>query len=397
MKFKRKIYSKLLDWKNNDSDRYALLIEGARRIGKSTIVEEFAKHEYKSYILIDFSDNQEDVISLFNEMTDLDFLFLRLQSIYHVNLIEKESLIIFDEVQFCPKARQAIKALVKDGRYNYIETGSLISIEQNVKDILIPSEDMVINMYPMDFLEFLEAIGQSSTIQLLKYYLSNNKSMTDNENRELLKKFRLYMLVGGMPQAVSTYIENNSFAEVEKVKRVILRLYHQDFYKLDDSGRLSKLFDTIPSALEHNKNRYNISSVLNQRITDSTSERLLSQLIDSKTVIPSYHVANPGPSLAQTKELDKFKLFIADTGLFCTLMFYDRYENEEPYNDLYQKLFSDKLSANLGYLYENAVAQQISSNGYNVYYHTFPNATSHRNYEIDFIYIKVPLPHYQSS
>ena len=385
MIFKRKIYSKLLDWKNTYSSNYALLIEGARRIGKSTIVEEFAKHEYKSYILINFQEASEEVISLWNDISDLDFIFLRIQSIYHVNLTEKESLIIFDEVQYCPKARQAIKALVKDGRYNYIETGSLISIKRNVSNILIPSEEMRINMYPMDFLEFLEAIDHSNTIQLLEYYISNNKSMTDNENRELMKLFRLYMLIGGMPQAVSAYIEKNNFAYVEKVKRTIIDLYDREFYKLDNSGKLSKLFNNIPSNLEHNKNRYNINRILEKQLSESSKQKLFSYLIDSKTVLPSFHVAKPGSGLTQTKELDKYKLFLVDSGLFCTLMFYDRNDNEEVYNDLYQKLFSDKLSANLGYLYENVVATQIASNGYNLYYHTFPNDTGHRNYEIDFL------------
>ena len=308
-------------------------------VNQQTIVEEFAKHEYKSYLLINSAEASDEVISLWNDISDLDFIFLRLQSIYNINLTEKESLIIFDEVQYCPKARQAIKALVKDGRYNYIKTGSLISIKRNVSNILIPSEEMRINMYPMDFLEFLEAIDRSNTIQLLEYYISNNKQMTDNDNRELIKLFRLYMLIGGMPQAVNAYIEKNNFAYVEKVKRTIIDLYDSNFYKLDNSGKLSKLFNNIPSNLEHNKNRYSIDSILEKRLSEASKQELLSSLVDSKTVLPSFHVANPGPGLEQTKELDKYKLFLVDSGLFCTLMFYDTNDDEEAYNDLYQKLF----------------------------------------------------------
>ena len=380
--FNRKIYDRIKKWKDDDSSRYALLIEGARRVGKSTVVEEFARNEYRSHILIDFSVAGEEIKELWTDLTDLDYIFLKLQSHYGVSLHEHESLIIFDEVQFCPKARQAIKHLVKDGRYSYIETGSLISIKRNVEDILIPSEEMSIMMYPMDFLEFLEATGKKMTVSLMEYYIKNPGKMTDEDNRSLMKEFRLYMLIGGMPQAVESYIEKNDFAEVDKVKRTILKLYMNDFYKLDEKGYLSKLFGAIPSILEYNKSRYSIDTILSMQLADNTKNSLFSCLVDSKTCLAAYHVAEPGPGLNQTKDEDRYKLFLTDTGLFVTLMFYD---SDYYSNEIYQKLLNDKLSANLGYLYENAVASQLASAGFNLYYNTFYDPVGHRTYEIDFL------------
>lgn len=229
--FKRKIYSKLLEWKQESNGNTALLVEGARRIGKSTVVEEFGKNEYKSYILIDFATASKTVKELFEDISDLDYLFLQLQLQYKVDLHERDSLIIFDEVQLCPLARQAIKSLVKDHRYDYIETGSLVSIKQNVKDILIPSEERKISMYPMDYEEFLWALGDTSTIQLLKKVFESKKPLGEQMNRKLLRDFRLYMLIGGMPQAVNEYIQTNNFRKVDMIKRDILSLYEDDFKK----------------------------------------------------------------------------------------------------------------------------------------------------------------------
>ena len=219
--FKRKIYDKLLEWKRESEGKTALLIEGARRIGKSTVAEEFGKKEYETYILIDFSVASKTVKDLFEDVSDLDYIFLQLQLIYKTDLVERKSLIIFDEVQLCPKARQAIKSLVKDRRYDYIETGSLISIKKNVKDILIPSEERKISMYPMDYEEFRWALGDTVTVPLIKKCFENNKGVGDQLNRKLMRDFRLYMLVGGMPQAVSEYIETNNFRKVDEVKRDI--------------------------------------------------------------------------------------------------------------------------------------------------------------------------------
>lgn len=309
--------------------------------GKSTVVESFAMNEYESYILIDFSTASKAVRELFEDISDLDYLFLQLQLQYKQDLHERNSLIIFDEVQLCPLARQAIKSLVKDHRYDYMETGSLISIKKNVKDILIPSEERKISMYP----------------------------------------FRLYMLVGGMPQAVNEYIQTNNFRKVDEIKRDILNLYNDDFKKIDSTGKIAMLFDAIPAQLNKNASRYQVSSVLEHERADSILE-LLAELKDSKTVLVSYHVNDPNAGMSNNKNLTKFKLFLCDTGLFTTLMFKDRDFTE---NVIYEKLLNDKLSANLGYLYENVVAQILAANGNELFYYTFSNETSRHNYEIDFL------------
>lgn len=379
--FRRKIYDKLLEWKTESDGRTALLIEGARRVGKSTVVEEFAKNEYESYILIDFSRASKAVKELFEDISDLDYLFLQLQLQYKVDLHERRSLIIFDEVQQCPLARQAIKALVADHRYDYVETGSLISIKRNVKDILIPSEERKISMYPMDHEEFLWAVGDLTTIPLLKKVFDSGKPVGVQIHRKLMRDFRLYMLVGGMPQAVNEYIETNNFRKVDQIKRDILNLYEDDFKKIDPTGKLSSLFDAIPAQLNKNASRYQVSSVLNGERAENILESI-AELKDSKTVLVSYHANDPNAGMSNNKDLGKFKLFLSDTGLFTTLMFKDIDFTE---NIIYEKLLNDKLSANLGYLYENAVAQILTANGDALFYHTFMNESTRRNYEIDFI------------
>ena len=379
--FRRKIYDKLLEWKTESDGRTALLIEGARRVGKSTVVEEFAKNEYESYILIDFSRASKAVKELFEDISDLDYLFLQLQLQYKVDLHERRSLIIFDEVQQCPLARQAIKALVADHRYDYVETGSLISIKRNVKDILIPSEERKISMYPMDHEEFLWAVGDLTTIPLLKKVFDSGKPVGVQIHRKLMRDFRLYMLVGGMPQAVNEYIETNNFRKVDQIKRDILNLYEDDFKKIDPTGKLSSLFDAIPAQLNKNASRYQVSSVLNGERAENILESI-AELKDSKTVLVSYHTNDPNAGMSNNKAPGKFKLFLSDTGLFTTLMFKDRDFTE---NIIYEKLLNDKLSANLGYLYENAVAQILTANGNALFYHTFMNESTRRNYEIDFI------------
>lgn len=379
--FRRKIYDKLLEWKTESDGRTALLIEGARRVGKSTVVEEFAKNEYESYIRIDFSRASKAVKELFEDISDLDYLFLQLQLQYKVDLHERRSLIIFDEVQQCPLARQAIKALVADHRYDYVETSSLISIKRNVKDILIPSEERKISMYPMDHEEFLWAVGDTTTIPLLKKVFDSGKPVGVQIHRKLMRDFRLYMLVGGMPQAVNEYIETNNFRKVDQIKRDILNLYEDDFKKIDPTGKLSSLFDAIPAQLNKNASRYQVSSVLNGERAENILESI-AELKDSKTVLVSYHANDPNAGMSNNKDLGKFKLFLSDTGLFTTLMFKDRDFTE---NIIYEKLLNDKLSANLGYLYKNAVAQILTANGDALFYHTFMNESTRRNYEIDFI------------
>lgn len=382
--FQRKIYHKLLEWKQESSGKTALLIEGARRVGKSTVAEAFAKREYKSYILIDFSKASKEVRELFDDVSDLDYIFLRLQLIYKESLHERESVIIFDEVQLCPMARQAIKHLVKDHRYDYIETGSLISIQKNIKDILIPSEERKISMYPMDFEEFLWAMGDTTTSKLLINVFEKKVALGDAVHRKLMRDFRLYMLVGGMPQAVATYLETNNFKNVDEIKRDILKLYEDDFRKIDTSGRISMLFEGIPAQLNTNASRYQVSGVLSGERADTVLE-LIADMVDSKTVLVAYHANDPNVGLANAKDLRRFKLFLADTGLLTTLIFKDKDFTE---NVVYEKLLSDKLGVNLGYVYENVVAQILAANGHALYYHTFLNEKSKHNYEIDFLLSK---------
>lgn len=381
MIFKRKIYDKLLEWKKNSAGKTALLIEGARRVGKSTIVEEFAKNEYESYIFIDFYEASPFVKSLFDDLSDLNYIFLQLKLQYQVSLKERKSLIVFDEVQLCPKARSAIKALVKDGRYDYIETGSLISIKKNVRDILIPSEEQRITMFPMDYEEFRWALGDNETIPILRELFQQRKPLGQAAHRKAIRDFRLYMLIGGMPQAVQAYIDTNDFSNVDSVKRNIISLYKDDFRKIDHSGKISALFDAIPAQLMGNASRYKVSSVISSSRAGTVLEQI-AEMEDSKTVLISYHANDPEIGLSQNRDLTKFKLFLGDTGLFITLVFADKSFTE---NDIYSKLLNDKLQANLGYLYENVVAQLLAANGHKLFYHTFPSNVSKNKYEIDFI------------
>lgn len=382
--FKRKIYSNLLQWKNESQGKTALLVEGARRVGKSTVVENFAQNEYERYILIDFSIASKAVKELFDDISDLNYFFLQLQLQYGVDLVKRKSLIIFDEVQLFPMARQAIKYLVKDGRYDYIETGSLISIKKNVQDILIPSEERRISMYPMDYEEFLWALDDTSTIKLLKTFYENKKSIGEQINRKMMQKFRIYMLIGGMPQAVSEYIRTNNFKMVDAIKRDILTLYENDFRKIDQTGRISMLFDAIPAELNKNASRYQVSSVISGKRANLVLEQI-AEMQASQTVNVAYHANDPNVGMSNNKDLAKFKLYIADTGLFTTLIFKDRDFTD---NIIYEKLFSDKLGANLGYLYENMVAQMLIARGYELFYYTFLNKRTRHNYEIDFIITK---------
>ena len=379
MYFKRKAYDELLNWKKNYADKYAVLLEGARRVGKSTIAERFAVNEYKSYILIDFSNVSNEEIACFDDIHDLDLFFLRLQAVRGVNLYAHESVVIFDEVQLFPKARQAIKHLVKDGRYHYIETGSLISIKKNVKNILIPSEEMRIPVYPMDYEEFCDAV--KNNYDLLKQIYDTNKSLGQQVNRKLMRDIRIYMAVGGMPQAVEAYVDGKNFSMIDQIKRQIIRLYEDDFKRLDPSGKLSAIYHSIPAQLSRDMKRYRLSSATGTRKT-AKDEHLMYDLIDSKTVLPSYNVTDPRVNLSLTKNLDSYKLYIADTGLFITLMFIDRPSAE---NEIYAKLLSDKLPANLGYLYENLIAQMIAASGRELYYHTWEKKGSTHYYEIDFL------------
>ena len=378
--FKRKIYDRMLQWKQERDGKTALLIKGARRVGKSTIVEEFAKNEYDSYILIDFSSVSEEVTSLFNDLMNLDYIFLRLQAIYNVVLIERRSVIVFDEVQKCPMARQAIKHLVKDHRYDYIETGSLISIRKNTQNIIIPSEETRIEMFPMDYEEFLWATGDTATIPLLHQFFDKQMPL-GQALRKCMRDFRLYMLIGGMPQAVNEYLDTNNLSKVDTVKREIIELYFDDFLKIDPSGRASQLFRAIPSELSKNASRYQVGSVLSDSERKNIVE-VLRAMKDSMVVNFSYHANDPHVGLVLNSDEERYKMFVGDTGLFITLAFWDKDITE---NIIYQKLLSDKLSANLGYVYENVVAQMLVSTGNRLFYHVWPTENGKHNYEVDFL------------
>ena len=379
--FKRKVYDAMLRWKKERNGATALLIQGARRIGKSTIAEQFAQREYESYILIDFSIAPKEITDLFLDISDLNYIFVKLQLFYQVNLKDRKSVIIFDEVQKQPLARQAIKHLVKDGRYDYIETGSLISVRKSSVDIVIPSEETKIDMFPMDYEEFRWAMGDEVTIPLLRTMFEKKQSLGDAIHRKMMRDFRLYMLVGGMPQAVAKYIQTNDLADVDLVKRDIIALYEEDFEKIDASGRAKALFDAIPAQLSKNVSRYTISSVLPNEKADRV-ENIIKSMEDTMTTNVAYHSNDPNVGLALTKDLERYKMYVADTGLFITLAFKNK---DFTSNLLYNKLLNDKLNANLGYIYENMIAQMLRTSGKELYYHIIPTQDGKKYYETDFL------------
>ena len=378
--FRRKVYEELLDWKNNYAPGYAALLEGARRVGKSTVAEEFAKVNYRSYIKVDFANITRELLDVFEDIADHRLFFLRLQTVTGVTLYPRESVIIFDEIQRQPLVRQAIKYLVADGTYDYIETGSLISIKKNVKDIVIPSEEHRIPVYPMDYEEFMWAVG-NDTYSVLRDLYKMGSEVGNGTNRKLMRDFRIYMAVGGMPQAVDAYVNGKNFTEIDKIKREIINLYIDDFKKIDSSGLIGKMYESIPSQLATNKKRYMISRATGKRKTKKDEERL-ADLLDSKTVIACYNTFNPGMTLAQTRDNDTFKLYLSDIGLFTTMIFKASPKTDE---SIYSKLLGDKLPADLGYLYENAVAQMITSTNRDSYYHTWEKKNSTHYYEVDFL------------
>lgn len=388
--FKRKIYEQMLDWKTNQHGTTALLIRGARRVGKSTIAEDFARKEYESYILVDFSKAPQNIHRLFEDVSDLDYIFTQLQLNYRKSLKPHKSVIIFDEIQKQPLARQAIKSLVADGRYDYIETGSLLSIKRKgksaskknqPKSILIPSEETRLDMYPMDYEEFRWALGDNDTIPLLRAMFNNLSPLSDSTNRRMMRDFRLYVLIGGMPQAVNDYLDTNDLSIVDQRKRSILDLYDEDFYELDPSGQTSDLFHAIPSQLNSNASRYQVSGVIEGGRLDRLREQI-NILKDSMTANLAYHANDPSAGLVSHINRDQFKLFCGDTGLFVTLAFWDDAFTE---NVIYQKLLNDKLKADVGYVYENVMSQILTATGHKLYYHTWPTPSGKHNYEIDFL------------
>ena len=380
--FRRKMYDRLLKWKHERNGDSAILIQGARRIGKSTLAEEFARNEYESYILIDFAVAPAEVYDLFKDISDLNYIFLRLQLIYQVQLIERKSVIIFDEIQKAPLARQAIKHLVKDHRYDYIETGSLITVHKSSANILLPSEETKVDMYPMDYEEFRWAMGDMATIPLLHAAFEKRIPLGDAVHRRMMRDFRLYMLIGGMPKAVAEYIKTNNFSAVDLVKRDIVSLYEEDFWKLDDTGRATALFDAIPAQLSKNASRYQVSAAISGERVDRVVS-VVKMMSDCMAANVVYHSNDPNIGLALTLDNERFKMYTSDTGLFVTLAFKD---SDFTDNIIYEKLLNDKLSTNLGYVYENVIAQMLRASGKQLFYHTIPTADGKKYYEVDFLF-----------
>ena len=380
MIFKRKLYQELLRWKREKQGRTALLLKGARRVGKSTLVEEFAKREYKSYILLDFSKKDRRIDALFDDIGNLDFFFMRLQQETQTMLHRRNSVIIFDEVQLQPLARQAIKHLVKDGRYDYIETGSLLTLKKNVQGILIPSEETRLTLHPLDFEEFLWATGKASGLEFLRMFFDKRLPL-GAAHRDTLRDLRLYMLVGGMPQAIAAFLETNNLQQVDGVKREILSLYDDDFRKIDPTGRASRMLRSIPGQLTSNANRFMVSTASEKRRT-ALVDAIVADMEDSMVVKLAYHADDPGVGMGLSKNVGNYKMFLLDTGLFVALAFWEKAYTE---NIIYGKLLSDKLDANLGYVYENLVAQMLCASGNELFYYTFPTGKGNTNYEVDFL------------
>ena len=387
--FRRKIYSQLLEWKREYAGKYALMIEGARRVGKSTIIQEFAKNEYDSFILLRFDKPDTRILDLFSRLNDLDRFFLLLQQYTNVRLKNRKSAIIFDEVQLFPLARQAIKVLLEDGRYDYYETGSLVSIKKNVKDILIPSEEHTIRMYPMDFEEFLWAKGNDMAMPAIRESFQKRIPLDDALNEFFMELYREYMLVGGMPQAVSAFIDSNSFAEVEKVKREIIELYRKDMAKIDTERRGRKavaILNSIPSNLEKHDKMFSPGSVEKDGRTRDYL-RLIDDMVDSMVISICYRNTDPCPDLRAHCDEDDFKLYLCDTGLLFTMSF-ETIERK----DTYDLILSGSTNINFGMYAENLVAQELRCSGHGLFFSKFEHPDSDRPQEVDFIIVRNGAP-----
>lgn len=391
MIFKRKVYDRLLKWKELSAGTSAVLLEGARRIGKTTIVEEFAKNEYDDYMILDFAKENDDIRNNFIEnMNDLDAFFRNLFLLKGRALRGKNCVLIFDEIQLFPRARQAIKYLVADGRYDYIETGSLISIRKNVKDILIPSEEYRIKMYPMDFEEYLWALGDTVTVPVISEAFEKRKSLGDAVHRRIMKDFRTYMAVGGMPQAVEAFVNGRTFAQIDFVKRNILDLYEEDLAKYDDENRekASVIYRTIPEQLENKNSHFKFSLVGNaaryQNYVDAVS--FISESMIGNECI---NVTKPEVALELFADRSNFKLYMGDTGLLVSRIMQSRDETDE---DVYKALIIDRLGINQGMILENMVAQMLRASGHSLYFHEYlykpEGSEKEKKYEIDFLTVR---------
>lgn len=383
--FKRKIYQKLLNWKEESNGKTALLIEGARRIGKTTVAEELGKNKYPAYHTIDFSIASDEFKSNFDSLLNLDDFFSKLFLDLGIRSLPKGSLIIFDEIQFCPKARQSIKRLVADGRYHYIETGSLVSIKENTSDILIPSEEEPIQMFPMDYEEFLWAIGAEHEANMLKDYFNSRKQFDQKYHQSFMRNFRLYLALGGMPKVISEYLRRRDFYDAEKEKKRIINLYEEDLRKIDNKfGTICYMvWKQMPNMLSNHSTRFVVSSI-DQRSDSILFTNTLNKLEESKMVIPVYRCNDPSGGFALTKDESKFKLYFNDIGLFVSLIYTS---NKNDTRDIYQKIVLDKLSLNLGMLFENYAAQALAASGFEPYYYSWTSIENnkYKNYEIDFI------------
>lgn len=386
--FKRKIYDKLVEWKTKSNGSSAMLIEGARRVGKTTVAVEFGEKEFESYHKIDFSRTSKDVIDCFNDLGNIDIFFESLFLSLRIKSLKQGSLLIFDEIQFCPKARQAIKALVEDGRYFYLETGSLVSIKENLSDILIPSEEDSLEMYPLDFEEFLWASNLSNFSNYIKDKYINKDAFDDNNHRTLIKLYRTYIAIGGMPKVVDIYLTKHDFYEVEKEKRNIIKIYEEDLRKIDNKYKTicSLVWEKMPEMLSRHSNKF-IFNKIGKRSDTIIFNNTLEKLTESKIVIPVFKSSDPNPAFALTKDSSQFKLYYLDTGIFTSIIYKNNLDDAK---DIYNRLIFNDINSNLGMLFENSALIALKSNGYNPYYYSWyikKNNTIKR-YEIDLMIYK---------
>ena len=388
--FKRKVYDKLKKWKELSRGSTAALIEGARRVGKSTIAEEFAKNEYSDYLLLDFAVESDDVKDNFANIGNLDAFFRNLFLFKGKELPKGDAVIIFDEVQLFPIARQTIKQLVKDGRYDYIETGSLISIHENVKDILIPSEEHRIKMYPMDFEEFLWATGNTVAGPAIRQAFESATAFPDSVHRQMMRDFRTYLAVGGMPQVVSLFVQGATFSQIDFAKRAILALYEEDLHKHDEHSRdrTTAAFRSIPSQLTHKNSRFQYASV-DKHANAGRLRGTVDFLRESMMVNVCYNVSDPEVSLEFFRDETAIKMFLGDTGLLVTQI---TASNAQTDDALYKALVTGRLGINEGMVIENAVAQALVANGHALYFHEYdytpPETGKARRYEVDFLLVR---------
>lgn len=382
---KRKLYKRLLQWKSESNGATALMIDGARRVGKSFLCQQFAENEYQSHLIIDFGNIPQEIKDVFlNESSDLDLFFMKLSAYYDISLINRKSLIIFDEVQQFPIARQLIKYLVADGRYDYIETGSLIRLKKNVQDIILPSEEEHIEMFPLDFEEFLWAIGNNTAMPLIKKCYENRQPIGAALHRKIMNLFRQYVIVGGMPQSILAYLEEKDFSKADQVKRRILNLYHDDIAKFAAGyeDKVYAVFDGIPEQLSKKEKKYRLSSLSKNARFRNYQDSFI-WLNEAMIVNTCFNATDPTIALALSSDPATQKCYMADTGLLISQTFMNQTYTE---NELYKALLFDKLDINEGMFMENIVAQMLRANGHKLYFYSRCDTVHRENHmEIDFL------------